>query len=352
MELAPAGGKRLATAVDSLIAVFSDRIILALLFGIALLGLLDFAQLLPSLVFVIEAIWSMLPYFLLALAMAAYTRAAGADAVIARLFGGNQFVAIVMAAGFGAVSPFCSCGVIPVIAALLIARVPLAPVMAFWIASPIMDPEMFVLTAAGISGEFAIAKTMAAAAMGLTAGFAVWGLSGLAVFRQPMKSSLASGCGTCSDSCSEDKPTTEWLFWRSPERVRAFKNAVVETGAFLGKWLAIAFFIESLMLAYLPPELVASAVGGDSWLVIPLAAVVGVPAYLNGYAAIPLVSGLMDLGMSPGAALAFITAGAVSSIPAATAVFALVRLPVFATYILLGLAGSIGAGAIYQWVAV
>ena len=45
---------------------------------------------------------------------------------------------------------FCSCGVIPLIAAMLVAGVPLAPVMAFWIASPIMDPEMFVLTAAGI----------------------------------------------------------------------------------------------------------------------------------------------------------------------------------------------------------
>jgi len=60
---------------------------------------------------------------------------------------------------------------------------------------------------------------------------------------------------------------------------------------------------------------------------IPIAAFVGAPSYLNGYAAIPLVSGLLEMGMTPGAAMAFVTAGAVSSIPAAIAVFALVKKP-------------------------
>ena len=127
-----------------------------------------------------------------------------------------------------------------------------------------------------------------------------------------------------------------------------FSSELASTGLFLGKWLTIAFFLESLMLAYIPPEAVASVVGSNDWYVIPLAALVGVPAYLNGYAAIPLVSGLIDLGMSPGAALAFITAGAVSSFPAAMAVIALVRLPVFTVYLSLGLIGSIATGVIYQ----
>ena len=48
---------------------------------------------------------------------------------------------------------------------MLGAGVPLAPVMAFWIASPIMDPEMFILTAAGIGFNFALAKTFAQSAL-------------------------------------------------------------------------------------------------------------------------------------------------------------------------------------------
>jgi hypothetical protein len=68
---------------------------------------------------------------------------------------------------------------------------------------------------------------------------------------------------------------------------------------------------------------------------------------MNGFAAVPLVGGLMQMGMSPGAGLAFMTAGAVSSIPAALAVYALVRRPVFALYIALGFVGSVMAGVGY-----
>ena len=132
-----------------------------------------------------------------------------------------------------------------------------------------------------------------------------------------------------------------WRFWKAPERTRVFGEQIRENGLFLGKWLALAFFVESLMLAYLPAESVARMVGVDNALAIPLAAVVGIPAYMNGYAAIPLISGLMGLGMTNGAALAFVTAGAVSSIPAAMAVYALVKRPVFMVYIALGLVGSL-----------
>jgi uncharacterized membrane protein YraQ (UPF0718 family) len=69
---------------------------------------------------------------------------------------------------------------------------------------------------------------------------------------------------------------------------------------------------------------------------------------MNGYAAIPLISGLMEMGMTSGAAMAFITSGAVSSIPAALAVYVLVRKPMFVMYIILGLTGSMLAGYIFQ----
>ena len=80
----------------------------------------------------------------------------------------------------------------------------------------------------------------------------------------------------------------------------------------------------------------------------PAAVVVGIPAYLNGFAAIPLMAGMIDLGMNEGAALAFMIAGGVTSIPAAMAVFALVRRQVFAWYVALSLTGSLAAGFFYQ----
>jgi uncharacterized membrane protein YraQ (UPF0718 family) len=289
--------------------------------------------------------WQMLPFFALAIAIAAYAKASNADALIAEAFNGHPLRATLLAALVGAVSPFCSCGVIPLIAALLGAGVPLAPVMAFWIASPIMDPEMFVLTAAGVGFDFALAKTLAAVAMGLFAGFGILAIQRFGGLSSPLR---AGASGGCASACSTRKPEVEWKFWRESARIEAFKSEAGSIGLFLGKWLALAFFLESLMLAYVSSDWIAAYVGADNAFAIPLAAIIGMPSYLNGYAAIPLVSGLIEIGMTPGAALAFMTAGAVSSIPAAIAVWALVKKPVFALYLALGLAGSIITAGLYQ----
>jgi uncharacterized protein len=123
-----------------------------------------------SAVFTAESLWKVLPFLLLSVAIAAYTKASGADNLIARAFQGHAVPMGVFASLMGALSPFCSCGVIPLIAALLAMGVPLAPVMAFWLASPIMDPSMFVITTATLGTSFAIGKTAAAIGIGLLGG--------------------------------------------------------------------------------------------------------------------------------------------------------------------------------------
>ena len=55
--------------------------------------------------------------------------------------------------------------------------------------------------------------------------------------------------------------------------------------------------------------------------------------------------------MAPGAAMAFMTAGAVSCIPAMAAVWSLVRPQVFAAYVGFGLGGAILAGLVFSVVA-
>ena len=313
---------------------------------IGILAILDRSQIIPSLVFTLESLWGMLPFFALAIAFAAYATATNASTLIAQVFTGNPIRATILAALVGALSPFCSCGVIPLIAAMLGAGVPLAPVMAFWIASPIMDPEMFILTAAGIGVNFAIAKTFAAITMGLLAGFAILLLQRFGLLGNPLRAQISNACTSTSDT--ESDTTVKWRFWRDSDRRQAFMHESSSIGIFLGKWLTLAFFLESLMLAYVSSDWIVDYVGVDNAFAIPLAAIVGAPSYLNGYAAIPLISGLLEMGMSPGAAMAFITAGAVSSIPAAIAVFALVKKPVFALYLLLGLTGSILTAWVYQ----
>ena len=84
---------------------------------------------------------------------------------------------------------------------------------------------------------------------------------------------------------------------------------------------------------------------------IPVSPTIVIPAYLNGYAAIPLVAGLIEKGMVPGAAMAFMVAGGVTSIPAAMGVHALVRRDVFVSYLLFGIGAALLAGYGFQlWI--
>ncbi len=317
----------------------------ALLLIFAGLALAAPAQAVQSFEFTLAALWSIAPYLLFSVGIAAYLRAAGAERLIARVFAGRPVVVIVAATLFGAISPFCSCGVIPLIAALLAAGVALPAVMAFWMSSPLMSPGLFALTVGGLGLEFGLVRLLAAIGMGLLGGFATWGVMRLGLLGEPSREGV--GDGGCAGTAVRDPGQTVWAIWREESRRAVFGREASQTLVFLLKWMSLAFALESLMVAYLPMALVGTWLGGDSPWALPLAVVVGVPAYMNGYAAIPLVAGLLQAGMAPGAALAFMTAGGVTSFPAAVAVFALVRRPVFLWYLLLALTGSLLAGAAY-----
>ena len=324
-----------------------DPVWLAGALGVGVLALADSAQALPSLEFVAGSLAGVLPFLLLSVAFAAASKATGADNLIAKAFQGRAAPMIVLAALVGALSPFCSCGVIPLIAALLAAGVPLAPVMAFWLSSPLIDPSMFVLTAGTLGLDFAIAKTVAAIGIGLLGGF---GTLALARFiGQPLRD--GAGNGGCGGARIRNPKAVAWTFWREAARRRAFAEAGLKNFAFLAKWLTLAFLLESLMVAYVPNEAIGDIAGGDGVLPVVIATFAGIPAYLNGYAALPLVRGLIEHGMSPGAAMAFLVAGGVTSIPAAMAVFALARLRVFALYLGFAVIGALLAGLAYGLVA-
>ena len=318
-----------------------DGAVLAIILILAALAALAPDQAKASLAFTGASLLEVLPFLALSIVIAAYAKASGADSLIARAFSGRTGPMIVAASLTGALSPFCSCGVIPLIAALLSMGVPLPAVMAFWLSSPLMDPSMFVLTVGTLGTSFAVYKTVAAIVVGLIGGLGTAAIAGRWL-TDPLRPEIGNGgCGAAA--VRAPKPVV-WRFWEQSERRSRFSRNAIDNGIFLGKWLALAFLLESLMLAYVPADRVASLVGQGGWLPVIGATFVGIPAYLNGYAALPLVSGLIEQGMSPGAGMAFLLAGGVTSIPAAIAVWALARPPVFLAYLFFALLGALTMG--------
>lgn len=134
--------------------------------------------------------------------------------------------------------------------------------------------------------------------------------------------------------------------------MRTFRAELLWMTKLVTVCLSLAFAAEYLLRDLLPPSVLAAYVGPDSAYAIPLAVTVGAPMYLDGYAALPLVRGLLDLGMAPGAALAFLVAGSTVSIWGVLAVVPILRPSTVALFVVLAVAGSLAIGYVFDalWV--
>ncbi len=346
------------------------------------------------------------PYLLVTIPLAVAVQVSGAAKHIRRAFAARPVPAIILATVVGAFSPFCSCGVIPVVASLLIGGVPLAPVMSFWIASPSMDPEIFFLSVATLGWKLALWRLLATLLLSLSAGFLThlavvqgWlagpimrtrgpgsdrSLSILAkqivrrareslvrAFAAPQQTELccarASASetsinvglpvkatspvgGAVSSSCG-DAPTCSPEESSSDERPMSFIQKLTResrvASLMVARFMLLAIVLEALFTRYVPQQWVMDVLGADNYFSVLIAAVVGVPLYTSNLTALPLVGALLAQGMDPSAALAFLIAGPTTTIPAMAAVWGLVRRRVFVLYVGFALAGAIVFGALH-----
>lgn len=332
-------------------------VIAAIFLGVAVM---DPERVVPLAILTLSNLAHTSVYLVIAVGLVAFLKASGGETVVAVIFKGRENRMIVLAAIVGGLAPFCSCEVIPFIAGLLALGTPLAPIMAFWLSSPLIDPPTLLITAGALGMKFAVAKAFFAVMLGLFGGFFVKLLLSSRRYNNMMNppsrggpnSSYRSTFPVVTESCcSESTPDAQafdWRIWKDEKRRNIFSVELRANGFFLLKWMLFAYSIESVMIHYVPAHVIASVVGGNGFLSIVVSALVGVPAYLNSYIAPPVVSGLIEQGMSAGSGMAFIMAGAVTSIPAMTAVFALVNRKVFALYVILGFLGAVISGSLYN----
>ncbi|HET7723448.1 MAG TPA: permease, partial [Propionibacteriaceae bacterium] len=89
-----------------------------------------------------------------------------------------------------------------------------------------------------------------------------------------------------------------------------------------------------LLIRIIPTGLVTGLLGsGNPIWSVPLAAVLGIPVYLNTDGSLPLVASFMQGGMAPGAAIAFLITGAGTSVGAISGMLVIARWRVVALVI-------------------
>lgn len=296
----------------------------------------------------IRAMWWI---FLIGVLAAALIKTFKWDKKLRRHVGGYGRTSIFVATGAGLFSPLCSCGILPVVVSLIFGGVPLAPVFALLITSPLMSPDALLITAGALGRDFAAGKLLSAAAVGLAGGFLVlflqrkgWieGEGLLGKDRPDIREKCLEGADPDDPRRGYEVEVNRWWY---------FTLMVKDMGWLIGRYLLLAIVIEAAIVAFIPVEWVRFLVGRSGLSSVVMATLAGVPLPLPQVAAVPVLHGLLEQGMDRGAAMAFLISGPVTSIPALVLLTSIFQRPVLKLYLALSLAGAVLFGAIFQVLA-
>jgi uncharacterized protein len=257
------------------------------------------------------------------------------ERVRAALAGRGTLAGTVAAAGFGVITPFCSCSAVPLFIGFVEAGIPLGVTFAFLISSPMVNEVALVLLW-GLFGP-------GIALLYMAAGLAVSIVGGLVLGRLPLERwivpwvlDVRAGGGATSAGISpsiEQRLRDAWAYTRG----LVWKVA---------PYVLVGIAIGAVIHGFVPTELVASIGGRENPLAVPLVIALAIPLYSNAAGTIPIVEALLGKGMPLGTTLAFMMAIVAISLPEFVILRRVIRpqlIAVFATVVVVGILG-VGVG--------
>ncbi len=294
------------------------------------------------------------PFLALSIVAAAAAKIYVGTARLGQFLSRHTALSVVAAVALATLTPFCSCGTMAMVLGGLAASAPWAPLVAFLVASPLTSPSELLLSAGLFGWKFAFLFFLGTIVLGLAAGAITaaiertgW-LRGQArmaagsVSSGPVSAMVATpqvaGCGPGTPHCSE-LPNRR-ARWRLNELAREILR--------VGRRLVVYFFLFATagyaVVALVPSSQITRFLGGSGIGAVPLAALLGIPAYISTEASLPLVAGLTAGGMSLGAAMAFLVTGAGTSLGAISGLLVIARRRVVGLVIGLLFVGALALG--------
>lgn len=211
------------------------------------------------------------------------------------LSGSNTFIGALGAIIFAFVTPFCSCSTIPIVVNLLNKKVRFGIVMIFLFSSPILDPTILTLMVFALGWKVALFYTVITSVLSVIIGFSLERMGFESAVKKVIAPEIESTPATISVKTS----------WKETMDLMKAVYPYLLIGA------AIGAFIHKVV----PTEWIITYLGGDSWWLIPIAAIVGIPLYIRLSAMIPVSQILIAKGMGAGAVMALVISSAGASMP-------------------------------------
>jgi uncharacterized membrane protein YraQ (UPF0718 family) len=254
------------------------------------------------------------------------------------LAGRNAVAGTAAAAGFGIVTPFCSCSAVPLFIGFLEAGVPLGVTFAFLIASPMVNEVAIVLLWGLVGPQLTLAYMAAGLTVAIVAGLLI-GRLGLERYVEDYVWKVRAGAVTIDEHTTLEDRVRE--AWRS-------------TGDIVGRvwpYVIVGIGIGAFIHGFVPTELVVQIGGPGNPLAVPALVVLGVPLYSNAAGTIPVIEALLGKGLPVGSALAFMMAITALSLPEMVILRKVMKPRLLATFAGIVAAGIVAIGYLFNWLA-
>lgn len=256
-----------------------------------------------------------------------------------RLSGAGVFGNIV-AAGFGALTPFCACSTIPMTIGFLNAGVPFGSTMSFLIASPLLNPIILGMLGAMVGIKAMVAYFVIAFLCSILFGFLLEKI-GAQKYVKNVRLKPASCCAGSHEVV--DKHSLPF-----PSKLKvAFAGAWDSLRPIMG-YLLVGVALGAGIYGYMPQDFVMKIAGPDNPFAIPVAAVLGIPLYIRAETAIPIGLALMGKGMSIGAVISLIIGGAGMAIPEMTMLASIFKKQLVAMIVLVIFQTAVVSGYLFN----
>lgn len=258
---------------------------------------------------------------------------------VAAFFQRSSGISIITAAFVGVVSPMPTYVAIPLVAALFRVGVPIPPLFAFLISSPLMNPVLFSLTAGAFGYEMAAARLLSSLALGIASGAIMQKLashSRIGLFLN--KNGGLFGIPDGPEAAGRNIRTY----------VSEFVHHLYRLTRFAGKYFFLGILIAAVVKVLIPAGWIISTLGNQRTFSVLAAVAAGVPLYACGGGTIPVMQTLQGLGMDKGAILAFFISGPATKLSTLIALKAVIIRDAFILYLAIALIGAFVFGLLFS----
>lgn len=257
-----------------------------------------------------------------------------------RLSGAGVF-GNVIAAGFGALTPFCACSTIPMTVGFLNAGVPFGSTMSFLIASPLLNPIIIGMFGAMVGIKAMVAYFVIAFLCSVLFGFIMEKMG-----MQKYVKNVRLKTTTCCSANGHENINKRSLPFKMKIKL-AFSSAWESLRPIMG-YLLIGVALGAGIYGYMPQDFVMKIAGPNNPFAIPIAAVLGIPLYIRAETAIPIGLALMSKGMSIGAVISLIIGGAGMAIPEMTMLASIFKKKLVAMIVLVIFLTAVVSGYLFN----